>query len=46
MRKYALQLKNISKTYKDGDSENTVLNNISINVKPLLEHYFQQVAVK
>lgn len=33
MRKYALQLKNISKTYKDGDSENTVLNNISINVK-------------
>lgn len=34
MRKYALQLKNISKTYKDGDSENTVLNNISINVKP------------
>ena len=34
MRKYALQLKNISKTYKDGDNENTVLNNISINVKP------------
>lgn len=34
MRKYALQLKNISKTYKDGDSENTVLNNISINFKP------------
>lgn len=32
MRKYALQLKNISKTYKDGDNENTVLNNISINV--------------
>lgn len=34
MRKYALQLKNITKTYKDGDSENTVLNNVSINVKP------------
>ena len=33
MRTYALQLKNISKTYKDGDRENTVLNNISINVK-------------
>ncbi|MCR1949862.1 ABC transporter ATP-binding protein [Clostridium sp. DSM 100503] len=34
MRKYALQLKNITKTYIDGDSENTVLNNVSINVKP------------
>lgn len=34
MKKYALQLKNITKIYKDGDSENTVLNNISINVKP------------
>lgn len=34
MSKYALQLKNITKIYKDGDSENTVLNNVSINVKP------------
>ncbi|WP_291648422.1 ABC transporter ATP-binding protein [Clostridium sp.] len=33
MKKYALQLKSITKTYKDGDTENTVLNNISINVK-------------
>lgn len=34
MERYALQLKNISKKYNDGDSENTVLNNVSINVKP------------
>ena len=34
MERYALQLKNITKKYTDGDSENTVLNNISINVKP------------
>ena len=34
MEKYALQLNNISKTYMDGDTENTVLNNINIKVKP------------
>lgn len=34
MERYALQLKNITKKYIDGDSENTVLNNVSINVKP------------
>ncbi|MDV4152617.1 ABC transporter ATP-binding protein [Clostridium sp. AL.422] len=34
MERYALQLKNITKKYKDGDSENTVLNNVSIKVKP------------
>lgn len=31
---YTLQLNNISKKYKDGDQENLVLNNISLNVKP------------
>ena len=34
MERYALQLKNITKKYKDGDNVNTVLNNVSINVKP------------
>ena len=34
MERYALQLKNITKKYTDGDSENTVLNNVSIKVKP------------
>ena len=34
MEKYALQLNNITKTYMDGDTENTVLNNINIKVKP------------
>lgn len=34
MIKYAMQLNNVSKTYKDGDSENKVLDNISLKVKP------------
>lgn len=34
MRKYALQLNNVSKIYQDGENENTVLDNISLNVKP------------
>lgn len=34
MEKYALQLNNITKTYMDGETENTVLNNINIKVKP------------
>lgn len=34
MQKYAIQLNNVSKKYKDGDSENTVLKNISLKVKP------------
>lgn len=34
MKKYAIQLNNVSKIYKDGDSENTVLDNISLKVKP------------
>jgi putative ABC transport system ATP-binding protein len=34
MKKYALQLNNIYKTYIDGDSENTVLNNINLKVNP------------
>lgn len=33
MIKYALQLNNVSKVYKDGDSENTILDNISLKVK-------------
>lgn len=31
---YALQLNNISKSYQDGDKENLILRNISLNVKP------------
>ncbi|MDF2943191.1 MAG: hemin transporter ATP-binding protein [Herbinix sp.] len=31
---YAVQLSNISKIYQDGDQENLVLKDISINVKP------------
>ena len=31
---YALQLDNITKTYRDGDQENLVLNDISLKVKP------------
>jgi putative ABC transport system ATP-binding protein len=31
---YALQLNNISKDYQDGDQQHTVLNNISLAVKP------------
>lgn len=31
---YALQLNNISKSYKDGEQQNTILNNISLEVKP------------
>ena len=34
MEKFALQLNNIKKTYMDGDTENTVLNNINLKVKP------------
>lgn len=34
MIKYAMQLNNVSKSYRDGDSENTVLDNISLKVKP------------
>ncbi|WP_300382145.1 ABC transporter ATP-binding protein [Clostridium sp.] len=34
MKKYALQLNNIYKTYIDGESENTVLNNINLKVNP------------
>lgn len=33
MSKYALQLKNITKKYHDGESENTVLNNVNLDVK-------------
>lgn len=33
MNKYALQLKNITKKYHDGESENIVLKDISLNVK-------------
>ncbi len=33
MSEYALQLNNITKTYKDGEGENTVLNNISLKLK-------------
>lgn len=32
MENYALRLENISKIYQDGDSENQVLNNVSLNV--------------
>ncbi len=31
---YALQLNKISKSYKDGEQQNTILNNISLEVKP------------
>lgn len=34
MENYALQLNNIYKTYIDGESENTVLNNINLKVNP------------
>lgn len=34
MEQYALQLKNISKSYQDGDDERVILNNISLNVAP------------
>ena len=34
MKRYALQLNNISKVYQDGEDENTVLENISLKVKP------------
>lgn len=33
MSKYAIELKNISKIYKDGDSEYCALNNVSLAVK-------------
>lgn len=33
MTEYAIQLKNISKAYKDGDGENIILDNVSLNVK-------------
>lgn len=33
MSEYALELKNITKKYSDGESENTVLKDISLNVK-------------
>lgn len=31
---YALQLNNISKSYQDGDQENNILKNVSLEVKP------------
>jgi putative ABC transport system ATP-binding protein len=34
MGKYALQLNNIYKTYKDGEQDNTVLEDVSIKVRP------------
>lgn len=34
MRKYALEINNITKTYQDGNSENTVLKHVSLKVKP------------
>lgn len=34
MNKYAIQLKNISKAYQDGEQNKIVLNNISLNVRP------------
>lgn len=34
MEKYALQLNHIYKTYKDGENENTVLEDVSIKVRP------------
>ncbi|WP_455716322.1 ABC transporter ATP-binding protein [Anaerosporobacter sp.] len=34
MVKYALQLNNISKMYHDGEDENTVLDNVSLKVRP------------
>lgn len=33
-KEYALQLNNISKSYQDGDQQNNILNNISLEVKP------------
>jgi putative ABC transport system ATP-binding protein len=34
MERYALQLNHIYKTYKDGEQENTVLEDVSIKVRP------------
>ncbi len=34
MNKYAIQLKNISKAYQDGEQNKIVLNNISLDVRP------------
>jgi len=34
MTRYALQLNNVSKVYQDGENENTVLDNVSLKVKP------------
>lgn len=34
MTTYALQLNNISKVYQDGENEKTVLDNVSLKVKP------------
>lgn len=34
MARYALQLNNISKVYQDGENENTVLENVSLKVRP------------
>ena len=34
MGKYALEINNITKIYQDGSSENKVLNNVSLKVKP------------
>ncbi|KAE9634908.1 ATP-binding cassette domain-containing protein [Defluviitalea raffinosedens] len=31
---YALQLNNISKSYRDGEQQNNILNNVSLEVKP------------
>jgi putative ABC transport system ATP-binding protein len=34
MEKYALQLNHVYKVYQDGDQDNTVLNDVSLSVKP------------
>ncbi|MFA9378425.1 MAG: ABC transporter ATP-binding protein [Lachnotalea sp.] len=34
MSEYALQLKNITKTYLDGEQESVILDNVSLDVKP------------
>ncbi len=34
MTRYVLQLNNVSKVYQDGENENTVLDNVSLKVKP------------
>jgi putative ABC transport system ATP-binding protein len=34
MKKFALQLTNISKKYRDGDQDNEVLNSVSLKVEP------------